>query len=363
MEEAKDRNQRSFRDLHGRRAPQALWKILPQGVPYGVNIDPTNLCNFRCPFCPTGNPSALASVGRPKGIMKLDLFQKIIGDLRDLTHHAGRKITRLQLWKDGEPLLHKQYAEMVRLAKQSEVADSVEMTTNGSLLNRTTIDGLLDAGLDVLRISVEHVQDSVYQAISNGRVSYADIRRNVSDLYSQKEACGSPLHVHAKTIDAGLSEAEKARFIQDFAGISDSWNIDVISGWSRMQIQDFTLGVQTTIGVDGMTPKMERLVCPEPFAKLAVNFDGSVSVCCADWSHGTVVGDVTRESIGEIWEGEQLASFRVRHLSGQRATIPPCSSCDYLRCFPPFADLDEHREELLKMFRRDVSPRGKGHAL
>jgi radical SAM protein with 4Fe4S-binding SPASM domain len=294
--------------------------------------------------------------------MKLELFQKIIEDLRDLTRRAGRKITRLQLWKDGEPMLHKQHAEMIRLAKRADVAASVELTTNGSLLNQATIRDLLEAGLDVLRISVEHMQDSVYQAISNGKVTYTDIRRNVGDLYSQKRASGRPLHVHAKTIDAGLSEAEKAKFIQDFGGITDSWNIDIISGWSRMQIQDFTLGVQSTMGVDGMTPKRERLVCPEPFAKLAVNFDGSVSVCCADWAHGTVVGDVTRQSIGEIWEGEQLASFRVRHLSGQRATIPPCSSCDYLRCFPAFADLDEHREELLKIFRREAAPGSRSGA-
>jgi radical SAM protein with 4Fe4S-binding SPASM domain len=357
MREMENSRHRSFRDLHGRKTPRALWEILPQSVPYSINIDPTNLCNFRCPFCPTGNPAVLARVARPKGVMKLELFQKIIGDLRDLTRRGGRKIARLQLWKDGEPLLHQQFPEMIRLAKRAEVADSVEMTTNGSLLNGITIRGLIEAGPDVLRVSVEHVQDSVYQTISNGKVSYEDIRQKVSDLYSETKASDSSLHVHTKIIDAGLSEGEKARFVQDFAPISDSWNIDSISGWSRMQIQDFTLGIQTAISVDGMTPKRERLVCPEPFAKLAINFDGSTSVCCADWSHATIVGDVTRESVREIWNGERLASFRIRHLSGQRATLSACSSCDYLCCFPSFADLDEHREELLDLFQRDTLQR------
>ncbi len=345
-------NHRSFRDIHGRKSPKALWEILPQAVPYGVNIEPTNLCNFRCPFCPTGNPKTLACVARPKGTMKMELYRKIIEDLGELTRRGGRKLASLQLWKDGEPLLHKRLPEMIRRAKQAEIADFVELTTNGSLLGATIIHDLLDAGLDILRVSVESVRDSEYRTISNGKVGYADILHKVGELFAAKNASGSPLHLHAKIIDAGLSETDKAAFGRDFAPISDSWNIEPIQGWSRTQIQDFTLGVQSPVGMHGVARETGRLVCPEPFGKLSINFDGSVSICCVDWSYGTVVGDASRESVSEIWNGQRLASFRMRHLSGERATIPACSSCDYLRSFPAFADLDAHREELLSLFQR-----------
>jgi molybdenum cofactor biosynthesis enzyme MoaA len=138
MDKIKNDNRRSFRDLHGRKVPRPLWQMLPQSVPYAINIDPTNVCNFRCPFCPTGNPAVLAHMGRPRGVMTLHLYQKILGDLCELTRQGGRKITRLQFWKDGEPLLHKQMAEMIHLTKQAAVAESVEMTTNGSLLTADT---------------------------------------------------------------------------------------------------------------------------------------------------------------------------------------------------------------------------------
>lgn len=212
----------------------------------------------------------------------------------------------------------------------------------------------MSSGLDVLRVSVEHVQDSVYETISGGKVTYKDIRENVSGMFSAKRASGSPLHVHVKILDTALSEAEKTRFAEDFAPISDSWNIESITGWSRMQIHDFTLGIQSTTAVDSVVPKKDRLVCPEPFAKLAINFDGSASVCCVDWSYGTLVGDASRESVSEIWNGRKLAALRICHLSGQRATIPACSSCDHVRGFPSFADLDDHREELLEQFRREA---------
>jgi hypothetical protein len=340
---------RSFRDLHGRREPPPLWQMLPQSIPYGVMIDVTNLCNFRCPFCPTGSRAALA-LARPPGTMNFELYRKVIGDLGELTDRCRRKVHHLQLYKDGEPLLNSQLPDMVRLARQTEVADSIEVTTNGSLLSRATARALLDAGPDVMRVSVEHVSDGVYRALSNQKAGYGDIRENVRNLFSEKGASGSPMHLHVKILDTGLSDAEKATFIADFAPISDSWNIECVDGRSRTDLRDFTRGIGFQIGPDGVTPRQKRLVCPEPFAKLAINFNGSVSICCVDWSHGTVVGDASRESIGDIWNGERLRAFRIGHLSGQRRSIPACATCDFIESFPAFADLDEHRAELLAVF-------------
>jgi hypothetical protein len=342
---------RTIRDLNGRSTPPPLWKLLPQPVPYGIVIDPTNLCNYRCPFCPTGNAAVLASVSRPKGIMKFDLFRKIVTDLGELTRRCGRKVHGLQFYKDGEPLLNMRLPEMVRFARRAEIADSLELTTNASLLGRETALSLVDSGLDVVRISVEHVSEEVYRTLSNRKVGYRDIRENVETLFSLKEASASSLHVHVKIIDTGLSDAEKTKFVDDFAPISDSWNIECMVGWSRSEFHDFTLGIAASTATDGVTPRKQRLVCPEPFAKLAINFNGHASVCCVDWSHGTVVGDASRETIDGIWNGEKLAAFRIAHLSGQRASIPACATCDYIECFPDFANLDEHRTELLDVFR------------
>ena len=36
--------------------------------------------NFKCVFCPTGDSELLKSVNRPKGMMDLDLFKKVVDD-------------------------------------------------------------------------------------------------------------------------------------------------------------------------------------------------------------------------------------------------------------------------------------------
>src|SRR5690606_29355423 len=42
-----------------------LRETLPLSVPETIHLDPTNLCNFKCTFCPTGDRALLKSVGRP----------------------------------------------------------------------------------------------------------------------------------------------------------------------------------------------------------------------------------------------------------------------------------------------------------
>ena len=41
--------------------------VLPLNVPLVIFIDPSNVCNFKCVFCPTGDDKLLSQVNRPKG--------------------------------------------------------------------------------------------------------------------------------------------------------------------------------------------------------------------------------------------------------------------------------------------------------
>ena len=82
-------------------------------------IDPSNVCNFKCTFCPTGDKELLDSVNRPLGIMAYDLFTKIIDDLRDFPG----KLKSLRLFKDGEPFVNKRMIDMIRYAKSHTPRD------------------------------------------------------------------------------------------------------------------------------------------------------------------------------------------------------------------------------------------------
>ena len=65
--------------------------ILPLRVPLLVWIDPTNMCNFKCVFCPTGDSELLKKVGRPKGIMTKKTFNKVVNDLKIMVRKYSNK--------------------------------------------------------------------------------------------------------------------------------------------------------------------------------------------------------------------------------------------------------------------------------
>jgi molybdenum cofactor biosynthesis enzyme MoaA len=97
-------------------------------------------CNLQCINCDHGSPTLRSS------------FSDVRQFERDITELGG--VLRAETVKlvGGEPLLHPDIAEFVRIAKRSGIANRVQIWTNGLLLHRFE-PGDLD-GCDDLIISV-----------------------------------------------------------------------------------------------------------------------------------------------------------------------------------------------------------------
>ena len=303
---------------------------LPLPLPLAMLIDPVNACNFRCSFCPTGNLDLLKSINRPRGSMSLSQCKKIIDDIAVMVSTYDTKLKRLGFYKDGEPLLNRELEAMITYACKCHVADSLYLTTNAALLTPERAVKLIDSGLDEIRISVEGTTSEDYKSVTKTFDDYDKILQNVGFLFREKTAS---------------SQETKQKYLHDFEPISDMCNIVDIMGWSNADHETFTNGIQ-------INTLCQQQVCPDPFSKLSVNFDMTVSICCVDWSHGTVIGDLSKNSLEEIWYGEPLKIFRIKHLKGERHSIPACENCHYLQTMPPnhVHGMDEHASALLSHF-------------
>lgn len=323
------------KDLRAKaRAP--LQDVIPLSAPFLIYIDPTNRCNFRCEFCPTSDKKLLRQVGRPFATMSLDLFKKAVDDIKEF----GTPLKLLSLYKDGEPLLHPDFPEMVRYSKTSGIAERIWTKTNGSALNPTLNRKLVDAGLDMICISVESISSEGYKKIAKANIDYDDFRKNITDLYKNRGNC----QIYVKIADTGLSKNEIEKFYSDFEGISTHIAIEKLMGWSYSEIKDFTLGTNPDT-YDGL-PLVPKTVCPYPFYVMTVNADGSVSACGNDWSHGTVVGNIKNKSLREIWNSEELYSLQKLHLEARRKENKACANCYYIQIVPD--NIDQYAESILK---------------
>jgi radical SAM protein with 4Fe4S-binding SPASM domain len=73
---------------------------------------------------------------------------------------------------------------------------------------------------------------------------------------------------------------------------------------------------------------------------MAVNFNGEVSICCIDWRYKTVIGDVNKESLVDIWLGPRMHEFRKMHVEMRRSENTVCRNCEYMHDTQESSNLD-----------------------
>ncbi len=309
-----------------------LHEVVPLAAPFSLYIEPTSLCNLGCKFCPTGHRHLMKM--RPNGTMSLDLFCKIVDDIGQF----GRKLKRVNLYKDGEPLLNKQFPEMVRYLKDANVVETIWTKTNGVPLNPALNARLVDCGLDFIGVSINGVDAKSYLEVTQRHVDYEKLVDGVADLYARRT-----FKIYVKIADSGLAPEQIDRFYADFEDKCDYIAVEYLHGWSASGTMDFQLGTRPDT-FEGF-PLVEKIACPLPFFMLGINWDGSASLCNEDWMHKTVVGDLTQEHLFDVWNGERLREARRMHLEGRRSENPMCGNCHYLTTLPD--NIDPYREELL----------------
>lgn len=313
-----------------------LEKAIPIATPFVCHIEVTNICNFKCEFCAgTDNP---VIDSQKKGFMDYSLFCKIIDDLCEF----DGKLKQLVFHILGEPLLHPQIAEMISYAKKKNVADKLVLYTNGSRLTPKLSRAIVDAGIDYIQLSIEHVSDAGYEKITRVKVDYNKLLANIGYLcaYKPKECI-----VSAKILDCNLTEEEKLQFYEDFKKITSECHIETLMQTVSPDVKDTTLGNGRTTTNDGYEIK-EKQVCTPPFYLLGIFYDGLVSPCVCDWRKGLIIGDVNINSVKEIWQGDKLKEFRKMQLSNKRSLHPICRECEAI--YNQLDDIDNYAGDLLK---------------
>lgn len=135
---------------------------------HDLRISVIDRCNLRCTYCmPPENEGKTYSFLRKKDWLT---FGEIVRLVKLLTQLGVRKV-RLT---GGEPLLRPDLPGLVReIAKITDVED-LALTTNGVLLSRYA-PALKEAGLKRLTVSIDTLDDKLFQKLSGHRARVAQV--------------------------------------------------------------------------------------------------------------------------------------------------------------------------------------------
>ena len=319
-----------------------LETVIPLSVPFIINVDPADTCNFQCKFCPTGDRTLMKKTpGRNHGIMDFKLYIKIIDDICEF----DKPIKVLRLYKDGEPLLNLRIAEMIRYAKEKSCAKRIDTTTNAILLNPQKNTDLIAAGLDRINISIEGINAQQYWEFSKYKVDFEKLVGNIRHLYENKDQCEIIVKINGDI----LSEDDKKKFYEIFGDIADGVYIEhIMACWPEFKLKG--VEVNQEYGIYGQKIK-EVMACPYVFYSFSINSDGSASICFLDWSRKLIIGDAKTQKVKDIWSGKELREYQKMFLMKKRKAHPVCGNCGQMSHGQP-DDIDEYADMLSGRLRK-----------
>ena len=264
--------------------------------PKVLRIEATNHCNAKCTFCPRDEMT------RPMGIMSVELFKKILDDC------PACMIRSIHLHNFGESLLDKQLATKIAYAKATRGIEELVLITNGELLTEKTATSLMNAGLDSISISMDANGKESYESTRLG-LHYDKLVANVEGLIALRNRMNSKLKI-ALTFVYRDNDSELMAFIDRWKPLVDETRGTYLHNWAVIQ-----------------SPKPHvSSICSRPWKTMTVLWDGRVSLCCIDLDGTVILGDVTKQSMKEVWTGLQYARARLEHLQETGPKI--CLTCD-----------------------------------
>lgn len=323
-----------------------------RGYPYVLIIDPTNICNLKCPLCPTG----LDMPGRPKGRMDFSLFKKIIDGLGDYT-------LTLVLYNWGEPLLNKEIYLMIEYAKQRSIKTIV--SSNFNILNEKDAETLVKSGLDRLIVSLDGTNSETYEEYRKGG-NYHRVIANIELLVRKKAEMKSS---KPEVIWQFLVFKHNVQDIPEIKRTAKQLGVDGIDIFGA-----YLGGPRQTpyIGDEGTKALASKWLFPDRRFKgqfdyfsnpnylnrnrcyflwktLTINWDASISPCCCVYDPSTDFGNIREEEFHQIWNNDRFRSSRA--LFGKKKMSLPevhtiCDSCMVFKkpCMEKVGKSDEDRD-------------------
>jgi len=296
---------KTYQRLYNQRIQKSI-KKLEAAPPSIVEIGITNACNSNCIMCPH-------SLLKEIGTMKMGLYRKIIDNCSRL------KIKSVTLSFFGEPLLDPTLIEKVKYAKSKNMR--VVFFSNASLLTERWAYDLINSGLDGINISFDAYTKETYEKIRKG-LKFDIVKKNIENLIRIRNKLGrkNP-SICLIFVEMNENKKEIKDFYKDWKKKVESINLLNMRNWAggieKNSSNSFHCNKRST-----------RVPCALLWQKMMVDWNGDVVLCCDDWDHAMVLGNLKNQTIEEVWKGEKLKNIRKLHVKREFEKIPKCSVCN-----------------------------------
>jgi len=297
-------------------------------LPFILNLEPGNICNLRCPLCPTGKDDP----GLAKGFMSLELFKQVFDQLK-------KSLVSINLYSWGEPLLNKDLISIIKYAKAEKEGIRITTSTNLNVRNDALLVDLIASGIDEIIVSCDGVSLESYLKYRVGG-DFNLVMDNLRLLAEKKKELDTKADIvwNFLVFRHNEGEVEEARKMAKLIGASFR------TGLMRTSMKDEILKphkdaiakdrdwipdnpLYSAYDKEKCVPKKVIKTCRKPWQEISINWNGKVFPCCAVYGDQYSLGDVKIDSIKDIWNNKLFMAARREILREQQHACTICGIC------------------------------------
>ncbi len=304
-------------------------RTILKSLPYMATVDLGNVCNYQCALCPTGQ----GTQGRPRGLMTLEGFRRMINDLIPYLY-------KIAFYNWGEPLLNPQLCSIISFTHTNRIGTAV--STNLSRLPKEGAEGLVGSGLDDLIVSLNGLSQETYQIYHRGG-NFDRVVDHIKAVVEEKRHKGARNpHIEVQLIAMRHNEKEIPLLKEFCTRIgADSYRVvpmlfnDIVPRSEDATLQElctewlprnpryvhpyyrpFLKGRTGTRAIGSRLPQGSGS-CFWLWRSVVINWDGGVAPCCILFDQSDDFGNLQTEPFAAIWNNPYFVASR-RHVGRKR---------------------------------------------
>ncbi len=268
-----------------------------------INIEFTTYCDAKCKMCPRDEFKFGWST------MPFDLYKNILDDA------VANGVVSLITCGFGEILMDKGVEEKLAYAKTQYPFLKIFVSSTANLIDAKRIH--LMKYVDTLRISNYGITKEVHEGVHRGGVKFERVMTNIENILA-------------------LPDDVRPYIVMSFIILPDNQHqVDQWRTYWEPKVDEVLIWKPHNFGsiLDNAFPHKNtpaKRTCGRPFkGEPYVHVSGEVSVCCFDNDRKLVIGDLRKQSLEDILQGEKLRRIQEIHESGQfDSSDLICKNCD-----------------------------------
>lgn len=282
------------------------WRLPYAARPRFIQMETVTACPAKCPFCPQHE------ISRDPPRMPDATWRKIVDQTRGLGITYRPFLT-------NEPFVDRRQPEIAAYIKRNDPTARVEYNSNASLLTTDLGARLLDAGVDIMRFSIDGFSAATYGPSRVG-LDYAQVVANTTRFLELWDKGG---HRDSTFTEVRMIEVpENAHEVEAYRAYWGPRCSEVVVTslyqwpWTGQRREDVV-----------------RKPCLKVLDEMFFYTDGDATLCCWDVHGRAIIGNVHERSVLEIWDGHVAGQLRALLDDGRRDLITLCSRCNAYAAF------------------------------